>query len=90
MITQVIKCRGVLRQLEDALAVMQAYLDNHQKDVKTGANFNQVDLSKIKCFKCKKMGHFKQDCPENEELEDDEASSDKSVDLWGDKRHARR
>ena len=56
---------------------------------KNGANFNLVDLGKIKCFKCKKMGHFKHDCPENEELTDDEATSDKSVDLWGDKRHAR-
>ena len=43
------------KTVEDALAVMQAYLDNHQKDVKTGANFNQVDLSKIQCFKCEKM-----------------------------------
>ena len=52
------------KTVEDALAVMQAYLDNHQKDVKTGANFNQVDLSKINCFECEKMGHFKRDCPE--------------------------
>ena len=66
---------------EDALAVMQAHLDNHQKDVKSGANFNQVDLSKMKCFKCEKMGHFKQDCPENKESEDDKASSNKSIDL---------
>ena len=43
------------KTVEDALAVMQAYLDNHKRDIKMGAAFNQVDLNKIKCFKCEKM-----------------------------------
>ena len=69
--------------VEAAVTVMQAYLDNHGSEVSKGANFAQVDLSKVKCFKCKKMGHYKRDCPEKDSSDDGDGSNKKSVDIWG-------
>lgn len=44
------------KTVEDDLEVMQACSDDHQKDAKKGSDLNQVDLlSKINCFKCKKI-----------------------------------
>ena len=76
------------KMVEEAVAVMQACLDDHTIKIR-GANFHQADLSKIECFKCKKMGHCKKDCPENkEESEDDDNSSSEKkstshLRVWG-------
>ena len=69
--------------VETAVAVMQAYLDNHSGEVSKGANFAQAGMSKVKCFKCKKLGHYERDCPENDDSDDGDGSGKKSVDIWG-------
>ena len=65
--------------VETAVGVMQAHLDNHSGEVSKGINFAQAGMSKVKCFKCKKLGHCKRDCPENNDSDDGDGSSEKSL-----------
>lgn len=70
------------KTFEETVVVMQAHLDNHSSNVKKGTNFNQVDLIKVKCHECNKLGHFRRDCPEENESEDGDMSSEMTVDVW--------
>jgi hypothetical protein len=31
------------------------------------SNSNKSDISKVECYKCKKLGHHSWDCPENKD-----------------------
>ena len=71
--------------VELAVAVMQACLENHDDVSRKGANFAQVDLSRIKCCKCKKMGHHERDCPENDDgsVDGEQSNLIQPTDVWG-------
>lgn len=36
--------------------------DNRGHETKDGGNFGERDMTKVKCYKCNKMGHFSRDC----------------------------
>ena len=52
------------------MAVMQAYLDDHESGGREGVKFAQADMSKIKCFYCKELGHMRRDCPKKQKLDE--------------------
>ena len=73
--------------VEDAVAVMQAYLDNHDGNRK-GTNFYQADMSKTKCFYCKELGHIIANCPKKKADDNNEPGgkkipSDSHLTVWG-------
>ena len=70
---------------EAVVVVMQACLDDHSIKIQEGTDFHQTDLSEIKCFCCKKMGHCKRDCPVKK-MDEEERKNEKSAltfDVWG-------
>ena len=79
---KVTKCPATV---ELAVAVMQACSENHDNANCKGTNFAQVDLSRIKCCKCKKMGHHKRDCPENDDgsVDGKQPNLLQLTDVWG-------
>ena len=73
--------------VEDAVAVMQACLDNHDGNRK-GTNFYQADVSEIECFCCKELGHIIKDCPkkgadDNHEPGGKKIPADSHLTVWG-------
>jgi hypothetical protein len=48
-----------------------------EDDIKDGVNMNQMSSRKsknVKCFKCKKRGHYASECPEKEKSDDKQVS----------------
>ena len=63
---------------EDALRVLTATELKMRKADTKSASFAQVDASKVRCWKCKELGHAKKDCPLNKNKKD-QSSDDTTV-----------
>ena len=73
--------------VEDAVAVMQACLDDHDGNRK-GTNFYQADVSELECFHCEELGHVIKDCPkkkadDNHEPGGKKIPADSHLTVWG-------
>ena len=59
---------------EDALRVLTTTEQQTKlagSSAKRAALHAQVDTSKVRCWKCKELGHTKKDCPKNSERNDE-------------------
>ena len=57
--------------------VSNAYIDQHKGNFKKKGPRKKVDMSKIECYQCHKMRHYKSDClnnPRNKKRERDHAN----------------
>ena len=56
-----------IKELKNRLAQLEGANKNKQQKSKTSSSDTPKtkDMSKVKCWKCKKMGHFKNACPES-------------------------
>ena len=45
--------------------VSKSYVAHHKGNFKKKGPRKKVDMSKIECYRCHKMGHYRSECPNN-------------------------